>query len=121
MGVAAHTCITGKPEVTNRPRPLAALMKRFPRMHRTIRKFSECGVVEKPKDACNEDLRGSVYVVVDPASYAPRGKMAGDSTSGGLCLGFVTQFCHTVKRVQITACLNSARCVPGLRKLAQNP
>jgi hypothetical protein len=30
--------------------PSDALMKRFPRMHRTIRKFSECEVVEKPKD-----------------------------------------------------------------------
>lgn len=31
--------------------PSDAPMKRFPRMHRTIRKFSECEVVEKPKDS----------------------------------------------------------------------
>ena len=30
--------------------PSDGLMKRFPRMHRTIRKSSECEVVEKPKD-----------------------------------------------------------------------
>jgi len=30
--------------------PSALLLKRFPRMHRTIRKASECEVLKKPKD-----------------------------------------------------------------------
>ena len=73
--------------------PSEALLKRFPRMHRTIRKASNCEIVKKPKD--------SFSAVIDQQSGKPAWmisltsinwlnnkevRVGGTRYCGGLCL-----------------------------------
>jgi hypothetical protein len=79
--------------VKNLHDPSDALMKRFPPMHRTLRKFSECEIVKKPKDSLFGTIRdkqtGKTAWMVSLTSIEwvndHEARIGGDRYCGGLC------------------------------------
>lgn len=73
--------------------PSESLMKRFPIMHRTLRKFSECEVLKNPKDklfgAIHDKKTGkSAWIVsLGPIQWVNdhEARAAGERYCGGLC------------------------------------
>jgi hypothetical protein len=73
--------------------PSEALLKRFPRMHRTVRKASECEIVKKPKDlfsAVRDKQSGKPAWMVSLTSINwlndKEVRVGGTRYCGGLCL-----------------------------------
>lgn len=73
--------------------PSDSLMKRFPRMHRTLRKVSECEIVSKPKDwftAIKDKQSGKAGWMISLSSILwineHEVRVGGTRYCGGLCL-----------------------------------
>jgi hypothetical protein len=72
--------------------PSDALLKKFTRMHRTLRKFSECEIVKKPKDlfsAIRDKQTGKAawWISVSPIEWVNdhEVRVRGSRYCGGLC------------------------------------